>query len=64
MKRWVNKTIPAHQVLKERYHHSLEYPFVRKVTKVATEKTAVTDISSQLRMRSELSRLVRRSNAM
>ena len=64
MKRWVNKTIPAHQVLKERYRHGLEYPFVRKVMKVATEKTTATDTSSQRPMRSELSQLVRRLNAM
>ena len=65
MKRWANKAIPVRQALKKRYRHSLEYPSLGKsVTKVATEKTAVMDILSQLRMRSELSRLVRRSNAM
>ena len=30
--------MPAHQVLKERYRHGLENPFVWKVTKVAAEK--------------------------
>ena len=59
-KRWVNKAIPAHQVLKKRYRHSLEYPLLGKsVTKMATKKTATMDTSSQLSMRSELSRLVK-----
>ena len=64
-KRWVKKAIPAHQVLKKRYRHSLEYPSLGKsVTKMAAKKTTTMDASSQLSMRSELSQLVRRSNAM